>query len=70
MRTRIKRFAFERVRVLHQKEEDAMRRPLLFGGDDGNRTRVQKPLDVTFSVGSRLFMLPARVRQAAGLPVR
>ena len=28
-----------------------------YGGGDGNRTRVQKPLDMTFSVGSLSFFI-------------
>ena len=32
--------------------------PFFFGGDDGNRTHVRKPLDKTFSVGSLFFRFP------------
>ena len=38
----------------------------LFGGDDGSRTRVQKPLDMTFSVDSRSFESPRFLRRATG----
>ena len=31
----------------------------IFGGTDGSRTRVQKPLDITFSVGSHSTEIPA-----------
>ena len=38
----------------------------VFGGTDENRTRVQKPLDITFSVGSQSFRLPFRKRRLTG----
>ena len=34
-----------------------------FGGGDGNRTRVRKPLDITFSVGSLFFEIPRLMRE-------
>ena len=34
-----------------------------FGGDDGSRTRVRKPLDTTFSVDSLLFEIPLAERE-------
>ena len=37
-----------------------------FGGDDGNRTRVQKPLDITFSVGSQSIRIPTSERRVTG----
>ncbi len=41
-------------------------RQLAAGGDDGNRTRVQKPLDITFSVGSQSFEIPRYKRRVTG----
>ena len=38
----------------------------LFGGDDENRTRVQKPLDITFSVGSQSIIIPTSKRRLTG----
>ena len=40
---------------------------LFFGGTDGNWTRVQRPVDTTFSVGSRSFKIPLSVSRATGL---
>ena len=40
--------------------------PFVIGGDDGNRTRVQKPLDITFSVGSQSIRIPASERRVTG----
>ena len=34
-----------------------------YGGSDGNRTHVRKPLDTTFFVGSLFFILPVRRRE-------
>lgn len=34
--------------------------PLYFGGADGNRTRVQKPVDMTFSADSHSFKISPR----------
>ena len=39
------------TRTKAENEKGRMRVPLL-GGADGNRTRVQKPFNITFSVGS------------------
>lgn len=38
-------------------------RQLAAGGLEENRTPVRKPLDMTFSVGSRLLLFPTRRRQ-------
>ena len=44
------------MRVISTNRKEASLRCLFsIGGDDGNRTRVQKPLDITFSVGSLSF---------------
>jgi len=40
-----------------------------FGGDDGNRTHVRKPLDKTFSVGSLLFRIPFGEREQTRYPL-
>lgn len=37
--------------------------PYLFGGPEGNRTPVRKPLDMTFSECSLLFEFPLARRQ-------
>ncbi len=39
---------------------------VLFGGTDGNRTRVQRPLIITFSVGSLSFTIPEIRRRKTG----
>ena len=39
-----------------------------FGGDDGNWTRVQKPLNITFSVGSQSIKIPTSERRVTGSP--
>ncbi len=46
----------------HQKQQGtpASGCPLLFGGADGNRTRVQKPVDMTFSADSHSFEISPR----------
>ena len=38
----------------------------LFGGTGGNRTRVQKPLDITFSVGIHSIRIPRKERRMTG----
>ena len=63
MRTRFVRILQCRTRtsvfdigvISTNKKEASLRCLFLIGGDDGNRTRVQKPLDITFSVGSLSF---------------
>ena len=37
-----------------------------FGGPEGNRTPVRKPLDMTFSVGSQFLLFPTTRRQLTG----
>ena len=37
-----------------------------FGGLEGNRTPVRKPLDMTFSVGSQFLLFPTTYRQRTG----
>ena len=39
---------------------------LNFGGPEGNRTPVRKPLDMTFSVGSQFLLFPTKCRQLTG----
>ena len=39
----------------------------LVGGGDGNRTRVRKPLDMTFSVDSLFFEIPPSGREQTRL---
>ena len=41
-------------------------RPFVMNGDDGNRTRVQKPLDITFSVGSQSIKILTSERRVTG----
>ena len=38
----------------------------IFGGPEGNRTPVRKPLDMTFSVGSQFLLFPTMRRQLTG----
>lgn len=38
------------------------------GGDDGNRTRVRKPIHTTFSERSLLFRIPDQEREQAHSP--
>ena len=53
-----------RLRRAHQKSKDSHWLPLLFfGGPEGSRTPVRKPLDMTFSECSPLFEIPLARRQ-------
>ena len=45
-------------------------RPLLFGGDEENRTPVRKPIHTTFFVDSLLFRIPVWEREQTPYPVR
>ena len=49
-----------------KKDRRSKRPPIFFGGTDENRTRVQKPLDMTFSVGSHSFKIPPTARRVTG----
>ena len=40
------------------------------GGDDGSRTRVRKPLDMTFFADSLLFKIPFPKCEQTHLPSR
>ena len=52
----------------HRQKKKAPERVLFsFGGGDGNRTRVRKPLDMTFSVGSLFFGIPPQGREQTRL---
>ena len=46
----------------HSKEHSLA----IFGGPEGNRTPVRKPLDMTFSVGSQFLLFPTTHRQLTG----
>ena len=41
-----------------------------FGGSEGNRTPVRKPLDITFSVGSPFFQFPRKAPKGRLFPQR
>ena len=55
----------------HRQTEKSARKErfFLFGGGDGSRTRVRKPLDMTFSVGSLFFEFPLSRREQTRLTI-
>ena len=52
--------------VKKQREDTRGVLSLLFGGTDGSWTRVQRPLDITFSVGSQSFRFPSSEHRVTG----
>ena len=52
----------EKITREHSKEHSLA----IFGGLEGNRTPVRKPLDMTFSVGSQSLLFPTGRRQLTG----
>ena len=52
----------EKITREHSKEHSLA----IFGGLEGNRTPVRKPLDMTFSVGSQFLLFPTTRRQLTG----
>ena len=58
-----KAFCGGSISISHKKGSRHKSTSILFGGDEGNRTPVRKPLDMTFSVGSLLFRIPPQRRE-------
>ena len=48
---------------VYKNKKSTLRYSFVFGGPEGSRTPVRKPLDMTFSVGSLLFRIPLVCRQ-------